>query len=71
MDNGLIDVKDKALVFVQEYCGEHCRVFQDGKELHGVTGVRITADEGEPTYHEIEYLTGKTNRKNKIPEFRG
>ncbi|WP_193063446.1 hypothetical protein [Oceanobacillus oncorhynchi] len=61
-EKGLIDVKDKALVFVQKDAGNGFEVYQDGKKIEGIREININADIdlGYPTTHEIEYLTGHT-----------
>lgn len=56
-----IDLDEKpALVFVQGKGGNEFKVFQDGKEVHGIKSVRIYAGFDDYTTHEIEYLTGAT-----------
>ncbi|MCV4233317.1 hypothetical protein OHJ21_19220 [Virgibacillus sp. LDC1] len=52
-----------ALVFVQERGSNKVKVFQDGKELHGVRSIDINASVGEVTTHNVEYITGHTDMK--------
>lgn len=49
-----------ALVFVQERESNKVKVYQDGKELHGVRSIDIRAGVGKGTTHTIEFITGAT-----------
>lgn len=53
-----------ALVFVQERTGtamgKKIKVYQDGKEVHGVRAIDINASIDDVTTHTIEYATGCT-----------
>lgn len=55
------------LVFVQERGSNKARVFQDGKELHGVRSIDISASAGDITTHTVECITGHTQTANKPP----
>lgn len=50
-----------ALLFIQEKGKRQARVIQNGKEVKGITSIRIEAKAGELTTHTIEYLTSITN----------
>jgi predicted nucleic acid-binding Zn-ribbon protein len=52
-----------ALVFVQERGSNKVKVYQDGKELHGVRSIDINATAGKITTHTVEYITGHTDIK--------
>ncbi|MGG3307333.1 hypothetical protein ABER23_07890 [Paenibacillus lautus] len=52
-----------ALVFVQERGSNKVKVYQDGKELHGVRSIAINASAGDITTHTVEYITGLTDMK--------
>lgn len=52
----------KPLVFIQNEAGNDFMVIQDGEVVKGLRSITINADIDDFTTHEIEYLTGYTQR---------
>lgn len=59
-----INVKDKALVFVQHEMGNKWTLYKNGKEVKGLRYIDISAYYDDATTDRLEFVTGADKEEN-------